>query len=307
MTAASSSRPMPRSTGSAPASATSASSIGRFESRICPGASSTGPSRSSSPVEITPTRARGYAGTSVEAERAEHAEVRRTEHGARRRTPRRPRRGRRRRRARGQPRLDRQRDRAHRRHRRAAVRSTITIASAPSGIGAPVMIRIASPGADRDRRARGRPGGRPPRAGATGVGVGRARRCRRPAPRTRPSRCSRTAAPARRRRCRPRARARARRARRRSSPAARGTASRMRAWTASSVSTPELRSTRRAAGARSDDAAAAQGVEQELLGLGSEVVAVERELDVGPEEVDLLADVEPAVGERPGRRPSGPG
>ena len=36
--------------------------------------------------------------------------------------------------------------RAPRRRRRAAVRSTITIASAPSGIGAPVMIRIASPG-----------------------------------------------------------------------------------------------------------------------------------------------------------------
>ena len=32
----------------------------------------------------------------------------------------------------------------------ASVRSTITIASAPSGIGAPVMMRIASPGADGD-------------------------------------------------------------------------------------------------------------------------------------------------------------
>ena len=41
-----------------------------------------------------------------------------------------------------------------RRRRRARVRSTITIASAPSGIGAPVMMRIASPGTDRDASAR---------------------------------------------------------------------------------------------------------------------------------------------------------
>ena len=49
-----------------------------------------------------------------------------------------------------------------------SVRSTITTASAPSGIGAPVKIRIASPGRER----RGRPGGRrpppPPPAARTG-------------------------------------------------------------------------------------------------------------------------------------------
>ena len=91
------------------------------------------------------------------------------------------------------------------------VRSTITIASAPSGIGAPVMIRIASPGADRHRRrVPGRQVGhdlQPHRARPR-----TRRRCRRRAPRTRPSRCSRTAAPARSRRPAPRARARARRA-----------------------------------------------------------------------------------------------
>ena len=83
MTAASSSRPMPRSTAVAPASVTSASSIGRLESRICPGASSTGTFPQLVAGGDHPdarTRVRRDLG---QAERAEHAEVRGTEHGAR--------------------------------------------------------------------------------------------------------------------------------------------------------------------------------------------------------------------------------
>src|SRR6478609_397440 len=70
VTAASSSRPIPRSIASAPASATNPNNIGRLESRICPGANSPAPSRNSSPVEITPTRIRGYAGTSTKPSEA---------------------------------------------------------------------------------------------------------------------------------------------------------------------------------------------------------------------------------------------
>ena len=94
---ASSSRAMPRSTGSHAGSASSASSIGRFESRILPGRERDRSPRSSSPVESTPTRGRGYAGTVADAEAREHAEVRRAEHACPARTPRRRPRGRRRR------------------------------------------------------------------------------------------------------------------------------------------------------------------------------------------------------------------
>ena len=74
-------------------------------------------------------------------------------------------------------RVDRHVDRARLDRRRAArCRSTITTASAPSGSGAPVMIRIASPG--RSGRSAGCAGGHLGRrpAGSTGRGG----RCRRP-------------------------------------------------------------------------------------------------------------------------------
>ncbi len=117
-----------------------------MESRIWPGAS--GPvSTSSSPVEQhADARRAGTTRTSAHVEAREHAEVRGREHGARLEHD-----------VAGvevaagaahvQPRFDRERDE----HAVAtvvgvaSVRSTITIASAPSGIGAPVMMRIASP------------------------------------------------------------------------------------------------------------------------------------------------------------------
>ncbi len=89
----------------------------------------------------------------------------------------------------------------HVRRRRRSVSSTITDASAPAGIGAPVMMRIASPASDD---AIGRPAG-----GDLGddVQLDRCvRRCRRHEPRSRRPRGWRTAA-------RPRRRPRARRAR----------------------------------------------------------------------------------------------
>ena len=81
----------------------------------------------------------------------------------------------------------------------ASVSSTITTASAPGGIAAPVMIRTAWPGVDLDRgRSARRQAARRP-GGAPGSLATRAQ-CQRPAPRSRPSRCCRTAArlPARR-------------------------------------------------------------------------------------------------------------
>ena len=55
--------------------ATSASSVARFESRICPGPSGRPASTSSSPVDSTPTRGRGWASTSVTPMPGQHAEV----------------------------------------------------------------------------------------------------------------------------------------------------------------------------------------------------------------------------------------
>ena len=76
---------------------------------------------------------------------------------------------------------------------RRRVCSTITTASAPSGIGAPVKIRIASPGASA--RSAGWPAATSATTGSStgdaGDGAGRRRR---PARRSRPSRCWRTAA-----------------------------------------------------------------------------------------------------------------
>ncbi len=57
--------------------------MGRFESRIWPGASSTGPSRSSSPVDSTPTRGPGHDQHLGGPEARDHPEVRGPEHDAR--------------------------------------------------------------------------------------------------------------------------------------------------------------------------------------------------------------------------------
>ena len=141
---ASSSGTRPRSIGSAPAAATRATSIGRFESRIWPRASGSPGGTSSSPVDSRPTRGRGTTVTSVRPTLASTprwvgrssvpagtttsptctsspaprtavpgltSSVSSTSSGP-----------------------------------AGRLRSTITTASAPSGIGAPVMIRIASPG-----------------------------------------------------------------------------------------------------------------------------------------------------------------
>ena len=63
--ASASSATRPRSTGVAPASATSASRVSRLESWIWPGPRVVPGGTSSSPVESTPTRGRGWACTSV--------------------------------------------------------------------------------------------------------------------------------------------------------------------------------------------------------------------------------------------------
>ena len=169
-----------------------ASSDGRFESRICPGARGPGPSTSSSPVDITPTRGRG---NTVTDGRARRWPARRGGPAPAPRPGRPPRRragGRRRRDGCGRrpPRLDR-RCGPGRRPPAPCARPSRS-ASAPSGIG--------RAGHDPDRLAR------PDRDGRRRAGRQRADRrrapparrpCRRPAPRTRPSPCSRTAGSAR--------------------------------------------------------------------------------------------------------------
>ena len=144
--AASSSGTWPRSTGSHPAWATRASSVGRLLSRICPGRSGSAPVTSSSPVEITPTRGRGWATTSATPSDASTPTaggrhlVADAEHHARRPA------GPRRRpaggcRARPPPRCAR---RARRRAARSARPSRPRRRRRASG--APVKMRIASPG-----------------------------------------------------------------------------------------------------------------------------------------------------------------
>ena len=275
-----------------PRRSSSASSIGRFESRILPGAE-------------RPRLDQLVAGR-------EHADARPRVHArpaARRRS--RARRG-----ARGRARVPAARTRgrpasrsppaaahvvARARPRRwistpsspsaASVRSTITIASAPSGIGAPVMMRIASPGADRRpsararRRARRRP--QPHRRV-----VGRAARCRRPAPRSRPSRCWRTAAP---RRARHDVvgehQARARRAGRRR-PARSGATD-----AEDRVAGPRL--------GRDHEMPRVPHEPPEVLGeLGAEVGSRRARARCWPAGSRASADVVAAVGERPGRTPA---
>ena len=143
--AASSSRMRPRSTACQPFWATSASSVARFESRICPGASGRPASTSSSPVDSTPTRGRGWASTSVTPIPASTprwpgvitspgentgSPTRRSSPATRTASP-----------------ADTSAPSATRApSSRRVVCSTITTASAPSGIGAPVKMRMASPG-----------------------------------------------------------------------------------------------------------------------------------------------------------------
>ena len=116
------------------------------DSRIWPGCQRSAPSStSSSPVDSTPTRGAAHTATSVRPMLASTTEVSRADDGARGDSDRvaaahvvagRPHgvaggRG---------------RCRCARRRSTASVSSTITMASAPGGTGAPVMIRIASPG-----------------------------------------------------------------------------------------------------------------------------------------------------------------
>ena len=65
LSSASSSTTIPKSTGSAPKSLSSAASIGLLTSRTCPGPGFCPAGISSSPVEITPTRRRGRTAISV--------------------------------------------------------------------------------------------------------------------------------------------------------------------------------------------------------------------------------------------------
>ena len=174
--------------------ATRASSIGGSSRGSGRGPGARPASTSSSPVESTPTAgAADDAGTVRDADAGQHAEVGRASAACRR--------GRRRRRpgcrrrpagrgADGRP----PRALDHGPPPRRSVRSTMTTASAPAGMGAPVMIRIASPGPT------GAVGGPAAAIGGDDAeahrrGLAALRRCRRPAPRSRPSPSSRTAAP----------------------------------------------------------------------------------------------------------------
>ena len=191
--AASSSRMRPRSTACQPFWATSASSVARFESRIWPGRQ--GAARLDQLVagrqhadprarvgehlrrrRSRPAR-RGGPGASTSPGANTASPTRRSSPATRTASP--------------------GATSAPERHpgavveARACARPSRT-ASAPSGIGAPVMIRMASPGLQRPV---GRVAGRD--LGDDGQHHRRrlrgARRCRRPAPRSRPWRCWRTA------------------------------------------------------------------------------------------------------------------
>ncbi len=140
---ASSSATRPRSTGSTPISSRAASRAVRLESRIWPGPSGRPGATSSSPVDRTPTRGRVPTCTPVApmlANTPRWAGVRavpapNTSSPACRSSPARrtwlP----------GSTAISTRTPSSP----TAAVRSTITTASAPGGIGAPVMIRTASP------------------------------------------------------------------------------------------------------------------------------------------------------------------
>ena len=213
-------------------SASSASSIGRLESRICPGAS--GPRLD----ELVAGREHADARPRVRA----HVGGRRgsparrcgaaVEHRPRARTPRRRPRGRRRRGARGRPGST----------SRVTLDAVVAVARGAldhhDRVGA-VGHRGAGhdpdrlPRPDRDGRARARRRARPPPAAAPGAPRSH-RWCRRPAPRSRPSRCWRTAEPPRARRPARRGRARGRRPGRPRPARGGGTAPRIAAWTSAS-------------------------------------------------------------------------
>ena len=264
---------------STPACSSSASSIGRLASRILPGLSAPD-STSSSPVESTPTCGAADDLHPADVDAREHAEVRGAEHGAG---------------AEHASLVDVAARPAHvialrasPLHEHAVDAVAFGALDHDDGIGAVGHRRA---GHDADRLARRRqessardPPGAPPPRGAERARRPWHRRCSRPAPRTRPSRCWRTAG-------------------------------------SGSVDTTSAAKTSPSASDdgtldRSGDGRPRRGCGADLVELdhksprsararrdigqvGSEVVTVERELDVGLEEPQDLADVVAAFGEDP--------
>jgi hypothetical protein len=128
-----------------PASAAMASNVGRLLSRIWPGRNAPGPDTSSSPVDMTPTRGRGWARTSATPSEAStptrpgviSSPADSTTSPGLRSSPTS---------LRWVPASTAASMRTDLPLSSRSVRSTMTTASAPSGSGAPVKMRIASPG-----------------------------------------------------------------------------------------------------------------------------------------------------------------
>src|SRR5215212_3328726 len=142
--AASSSPPRPRSTGTNPDDASSASSVGRLESRTCPGSSGAPPPTSSSPVDNTPTRGRRWTATddAPTLARTPRRPGVRTVPGVTTTSPARRSSPARRTAVPGSTGTSTTTDAPS---ADGAVRSTMTTASAPGGTTAPVMMRTAWP------------------------------------------------------------------------------------------------------------------------------------------------------------------
>ena len=174
---------MPASTGIAPASRSAPKIVYAFESRTWPNSGVSVGGISSSPVESTTTRGRGWTSGVREPRVREQAQLGRTEPLAALGRARCPRRRPRRAAERAAPRS---RPRTGARLRPCVSAFSIgTMVSAPAGIGAPVAIRTASP-PPTVARAGGR-SGRGPRSSARRVAPAWRRRRRRHARRTRPS------------------------------------------------------------------------------------------------------------------------